>query len=439
MSTHKNPDTLALIEDLAMLGETLGFIIEQERPISDRGNGPAVDLAWLGDANQRFPLLIFEIDTCSSNSSTYNALKVLAKDSESFEKPVFFFHIFMRGNDESSPIKDLQEQYRTHNYRVYRIGSNSTLPLIKDVLSQHRRLFQSIDLYNLVRTLLKSRFFCNYTEDILRYVPLLKYQGDSLVPIARLRLVENKFEELFKEKVADLFAHGEIISPRYDSYIGEHWATPIHIGLMQFWTQDISDKWVNTLRRWQENSVYPTKIGPHFGLSRDYDEFIFTLAAAYWGLVAVLMKSSTSGGSYILKQYWDVFTTLKDHPSKASYFWAVWLLHIAAAFDTESLYESARVHLNENFNGSSTQSLYSPLGYVPGDDDDEQEVEVDRMLVPTMVSFCGTIHPNTDGPFDEIDLALHALLDPMATSTWGPRIARLLRGNRSAPKARTLK
>ena len=61
--------------------------------------------------------------------------------------------------------------------------------------------------------------------------------------------------------------------PHYKTYIGHHWSDLLHMGVASLAAPSDGD-WLRCLRAWQEGSLYGSAIGPHFGLSRDYDDFV---------------------------------------------------------------------------------------------------------------------------------------------------------------------
>jgi hypothetical protein len=85
-----------MISAILALGKSLGYVVKEEFPVEKRpGNSPAVDAAWLSDEDHDFPLMIFEIESKITGSIANNPVKVFGQPNEHFEKPLFFFHIFL--------------------------------------------------------------------------------------------------------------------------------------------------------------------------------------------------------------------------------------------------------------------------------------------------------------------------------------------------------
>src|SRR5207248_1643101 len=70
----------------------------------------------------------------------------------------------------------------------------------------------------------------------------------------------------------------------YDTWLGLQWAVPLHLGLLFLNNPPDRGALVEHMRWWQDKSSYSSQIGPHFGLSRDYDIFVLGASGAYWAL-----------------------------------------------------------------------------------------------------------------------------------------------------------
>lgn len=112
MSLHQRESGVRLIAALLHLGEVLGYHVAAEHPVDDSSQGPApaVDVAWFATSGQRFPLMIFEVESSATNAIPNNALKVYGPEISRFEKPLFFFHII-----HSRPLRLVAKRYRWGN------------------------------------------------------------------------------------------------------------------------------------------------------------------------------------------------------------------------------------------------------------------------------------------------------------------------------------
>jgi hypothetical protein len=142
VSEHRLPQGRAIIDSIAALGNALGYWVEREFHVdkAEGGEPPAGDIAWFSEEHQKFPLMIFEVETSPGAAMANNPLKVFSQDADSFEKPLFFFHLIVSGGQASSRVRNLTKQYSSLNYRVYRLGAGEGTKFVCDVLEQHRRV-----------------------------------------------------------------------------------------------------------------------------------------------------------------------------------------------------------------------------------------------------------------------------------------------------------
>ena len=221
-------------------------------------------------------------------------------------------------------------------------------------------------------------------------------------------------------------------SVEYPSFIGAEWASPIHIGLLAMTHPGEAD-WLERLRTWQEESTYMTMIGPHFGLSRDYDEFVLGAAPVLWALTAALMRRVSGAASYIGAQYAGVLSRLERAAPTASFFTAVWMAHVAAACADEGWYEHARKFVNTR-GGIGRAALYEPPSAVAVLEEDPgwaAAIAAAPEPVPPLNDFRRRLPAHYGGSVGDVDEALLELcLDLLsrdgAAYEWGPSVARLL-------------
>jgi hypothetical protein len=166
MATHKLAAGAEFISALLSLGEALGYVAEEEFPTENGAiGGPAVDVAWLSDEGQRYPLMIFEVESAATNSAANNPVKVFGPPNEQFEKPLFLFHVFLTGGVNTSRLKNLRHVFDTHNYRTYTLARGEIPALLKDILSQHRRVPIGVDLVALADFLESIPLFRPHIEE----------------------------------------------------------------------------------------------------------------------------------------------------------------------------------------------------------------------------------------------------------------------------------
>jgi hypothetical protein len=155
MAKHTLPFGIEIINKLYKLGQLLGYHCEKEYPV-DKENESAVDVAWLFEPEQKYPLFIFEVESKTTNSIPANPLKIFGETNQKFEKPLFLFHLLLTGGQDSRKIQQLERTYGTYNYRIYRFSLEEELNLIKDILSQHRRLTNRLKIAEFITELITS-------------------------------------------------------------------------------------------------------------------------------------------------------------------------------------------------------------------------------------------------------------------------------------------
>jgi hypothetical protein len=178
-------------------------------------------------------------------------------------------------------------------------------------------------------------------------------------------------------------------------------------------------------------------IGPHFGLSRDYDWFILNFVGPFWALIAALMHDIPEAGLYIAQQYKSLILGMKLFPHDLSIFSALWMLHIAASSAlAEEEFEIVRKYINER-GGIPTELLYEPPGVLMfepevGDEGYPKWISSrsDLKLVPTLKNFRLGYNAQTLSPqqhrSEAISLGIETLIEEEIWNTWSSRLVRLL-------------
>jgi hypothetical protein len=433
MSQHSLIDGALLIEALASLGRSLSYVAEKEMSVEPgRGRAPAVDVAWLADKSQKYPLMIFEVESRASNAAANNPVKVFAQRTERFEKPLFFFHVFMAGGTQTTRLENLQQLFGTYNYRTYRMDRGEGAALIKDVLSQHRRLQQTLNLGSLLNELVSEAWRDLPLTELLDHTEKLGFVAEYLQEYASRAGTDARFErEYFRCLRQSRLPWSGREAPRYASYLGYHWYEPLHIGLLASEGPE-EDDWLARLRDWQERSSYMRQIGPQIGLDREYDDFVLGVAPVLWALLAVLMADVKGSSAYICDQLFLVLERMKDAIVDASFFSAVWLLHIAAATRDQVRYERARKFVNER-QGVSRDVLLRPPSMVPIVEPDEHwafRLASERESVPELPELLTILRAQYQlgggERGDLLKLAFDVLTKDEAIYDWSPRVMRQL-------------
>ncbi|TWJ03296.1 hypothetical protein JN11_00834 [Mucilaginibacter frigoritolerans] len=356
MAQHKLPEGNEFIEGLRVLGAVLGYATESEFPvIATDPEGIAVDVAWFLEKGQKFPLFIFEVETTASNSMVYNPLKVLSKPNEIFEKPLFYFQIVLNQGQNSSRIDDLKRAYGIYNYRVYRLSLSEELLLISDILSQHRRLSGELDIVKLVDFIKQSQWVNLSIPGLINQIRLLDFEiksGEFLQSIGILSLkyqdiVSIYCSELEKFYAASIDYHYDT---NYQTYIGMHFPVALHLGIRAANVTGKLEKGYcfEKLVTWQNNGERLTMVGPHFGLSQDYDQFLIYMSGGYFALLACLFDGLDNSRIYFCDELEKIINASALEYRIFNY---LWLMLIAPRKQTGKTYidKASQFFVDQNF------------------------------------------------------------------------------------------
>jgi hypothetical protein len=431
-----------IIEGLSKLGQALGYFVEPEKPVRrEHINPPAVDVAWLSEEGQDFPLMIFEIESSATNTIANNAVKVFGQPNQEFEKPLFFFHIIVRGGQNSFHTEPLRTQFGTYNYRQYRLALKEDLILIKDILSQHRRLTRQLDLVSVVLALKNPAWPGLDLEYILLHIEELGFesgQGTFLPCYASLSSEFPEFQNHFLRYLQIRETSRKLAEVRdgYPTYFGQEWAYPIHLGLLTtLETTERKVKYLERLQQWQEHSWYFPQIGTRLGMFLEHDRFAFNLAGPFWALIAALMRDLPDAVLYIAQQCKALILEMESLPPDISVFTALWMLHITASTElAEKEFEFARNYINDR-GGIPADRIYEPLGILlwePIGEDRNLWISnsSNLRLIPTLRDFRMGYGPKSltkeKRHAEAITLGIDALMVEDIWFHWSPDLVRLL-------------
>jgi len=372
MTKHRLSKGVGIIDALASLGEALDYAVEREMPVErNRHHSAAVDVAWLFEKGQSFPLMIFEVESRITNAIANNPVKVFGQPNARFEKPLFFFHILVTGTYNTSRVQNLERLFGTFNYRVYRLGKAGTTRLLKDIFSQHRRLKDELPLGRVIASLSSEHWHGVDLGALLRHIEKIGFVAPFLPTYAKLGIENEKFRDHFARFLDETIKSGRLSDlPDYQSrvlnyatYVGNDWPEPVYCGFLALAFPDRAHEFFQRLQWWQEKSSYMTQIGPHFGSSRDYDNFLLGLAPAFWALIAALMRPVFGAVAYVAEQCGELLKRLGNARVEASFFTAIWLCHIAASCRIDSQFQFAQDFINSR-GGIPEGVLYNPPSLV---------------------------------------------------------------------------
>ncbi|MFC6334251.1 hypothetical protein ACFP56_16605 [Paenibacillus septentrionalis] len=350
MGKHTLSKGKTILTILKELGEALDYHVEKEFPVKKGVNKQAIDIAWfIDDKDITYPIMIFEVESYSANGSSANPMKIYSKPNYEFEKPMFFFHVFVDSGNDSAVINDLEHHYGSNNYRVYEIKKGDMKKLLLDVISQHRRINQNINIPSLVKFFVSRVEYeeCRLKDILFHLESLYRHRWNELLPIyAHLSQYYSQMVDEFLRFLDRKMTNNSIDDDQYEEYIAYNFSYGVHLAILTC-VKD-SDQYLSKLKWWQEESSYVERIGPSFGLSSDYDSFITSYSGAYFGLLAALLKEQPEGIKYILKQCIKILNKIGTHSDDIVFYNALWALHIAATSDgCEDEYNYIREQINQ--------------------------------------------------------------------------------------------
>ncbi len=364
MSDHKLDIGINFIDGINKLGSILGYHTQTEKLVDMiKRNSPAVDLAWFKEENQKFPLFIFEVESSATNGMTYNPMKVFSKKNEKFEKPLFFFQLVLSGGQDSSRIDDLRETYGTYNYRIYRVSTYESQSFLFDILEQHRQISQNLDVIQLIRFLFESKWIDFDLFSLTNHIESLDFEKESGLLLSSYIFLASHYKELIPITVGYLRKihtdfYSNLNKVRYSSYMGSTWCFPIHLGIIYASTEDLytKDKALNQLKYWQNNKQHLSMIGPHFGLSQDYDEFIIWGAGGLFGVLSSLFYDNNAR-LYFANQLKKIIDETKLEYKIPN---LLWLLHIIPPIEESKSFFEYVIRIIKEIGSFSLESFWNP-------------------------------------------------------------------------------
>jgi hypothetical protein len=427
MAEHSLPYGIEIINKLFKLGQLLGYHCEKEYPV-DKENESAVDVAWLFEPEQKYPLFIFEVESKTTNSIPANPLKIFGETNQKFEKPLFLFHLLLTGGKESKKIQQLERTYGTYNYRIYRFRLEEEISLIKDILSQHRRLTNKLKIVELIKEVMAGWKEIDISSIIL-HIEELEYEKNTglILPAyatlsKTIPLMRDHFIRRLKQKAGT--PNGLFSFESYGSYLGTEWSIPVHLGMLSAFAEDgMEEKYFLDFKNWQEKSYYLKQIGASYGLSRDYDIFILGMSGAVLSLTGILFYKVAGAREYVSNELLGIIKKSDRFDFSASIYNCLWLLHLCS--DSENgrqHFEFVRNLVNEN--GGIPELLYlnPPIDFVGILEGDETiESFGNLILIPTWEDFKLAKQKRKVNPEILFDLGINYLTED--ENGWNPMIA----------------
>jgi hypothetical protein len=414
MAEHTLPEGRRWIANLERLAGALDYRAEPEFDVAAEGEEETpVDLAWFRSTEDAFPLFIFEIESLPSGQMTYNAAKVFSQDSDLFEKPLFHFHLMVRGGQTSGRPEAAQRLFGKFNYRQYRLAeATEATRCICDVLSQHRRVSDELDVVELAHAL-ENDWPGVDLDAVWQHAEECHFEATWARSYAVLARCDDRFRPRYLRLLENEMNGAQIDGSQYASWLGQYFSAPLHAGILAAERQALGQGCLALLQEWQ-GSGHEARVRPMYGQSFDYDNFVFCLMPGLWALLAAMLGRVRGAPRWILEQMRLVVGDQAQVPFVFSALSGIWMLHIAAAFPTDlgDYFESARIVLNSEGGVSRELLMKPPTSNNAVDDPDSWwlTLQADREPIPTLEDFIELPSPSGEAA-SLTDVALRSLID----------------------------
>jgi hypothetical protein len=392
VAEHTLPDGTRWIKNLVALGKALGYATDTELNVAPEGEEPApVDIAWFRSEHDRFPLFIFEVETTASGQMVYNASKVFSQDSELFEKPLFHFHLVLTSSSErSGRIKTAKRQFGSFNYRIYSVRENEATDAISDIISQHRRVSDRLEIDTLATCLEQQDWPELNREAVWEHAESCCFSTLWPAAYCQLALVDPDYVPRLVRVLKPELDGTVLDGAQYATWTGLHCSQALHAGILAEDLPALGDRCLVALKKWQGSGPIRT-VSPQYGQNEEYDVFVFSLMPAVWGLLAVMLSEVPGARLWILEQMELVIEDEARVPHMLAGLTAIWMLHIAAAGDEECehYFGLARRRLDAGGGVQSSLLFKPPAVSAAFSDPDEwwEELTANPQPVPELDEF----------------------------------------------------
>ena len=307
MGEHSTEVSLNLFNFLLDLGKTLDYHTDKEFPMSEKLFGSqAIDVAWFNEQENKFPLFIFEIESTSNNSIANNPTKIFGKDSKVFEKPLFFFHVIIDGAENSEKYNDLIGLFGKYNYDIFRINNGETENLLIKIISQHRRIYNQVNIYQIIRLIndndrvkseIKFERFLENAEKLIHENQSYRI-GQVYADIASN---DKSFIKQYFKFIKRSFLDKSLPTLGYETYYSSICSEFINLGILYSKSgEELENVDFHSLLIEAQKTETFNKIEYLPGLNYDYDNFIHDYVPYYVALMFFLFEGNTIAQKYIL-------------------------------------------------------------------------------------------------------------------------------------------
>ncbi len=360
MGTHRNKYGVKTLKLLMDFGRVLGYYVKPEESMfSGNPTSPDLDLTWRFNKHAKYPLFIFEVESISTKSASDNVLKVFSRKTSIFEKPLFFFHIFLDDSIGASRIEYLKENYDKLNYDTYLLSNpNDVFRLIRDILDQTMRLTTYFDLFSTIEIFESQNVFSIALVDILGLLVDRGYDRlpeSNFLPILERLITEKRYNDVhdfytaylrnYLSQTQFVFDYDHVGS--YNNYYSGDFLRVVHYGILLISNEEKNlqnifeyisklESCFGTQISWKPGSLLPG--GEAFHLS--HSPILLTLLCLGFSSSPYAIHFSEIL-MYIIKDKTEGFSHFNIHG-------LIWLLISSRISKDRKSYEFARLLINEN-------------------------------------------------------------------------------------------
>lgn len=439
MGIHIHKQGKNIIRGISVLGSYLGYFAIEEFPVkTSYGKQQKIDVAWVYEDDHEYPLMIFEIESKITSSSSNNPVKIFGHPDDTYERPLFYFHLFIKGSKVSAKIKSLEKLFGSYNYRTYDLSiEDEKTKLLIDIVSQHRRINSSLNIHSIIQLFSDPIWSQVDQEKVLCKIESLKFKSNFLKSYAKKTLENIEFKKHYLRFLALYVCSEDKIkhSNHYGTFWGDEWQEAIHYGMLIRFSTEVNNAYEKEFIRWFKSIPLFKNIELGLRQSREWDEFMICMAPAFWAFISALLKSSKNAIESLLVHYEKVQLALQKWPPNLSFFNSLWMLHVASELSFEKEFRLAKNFINER-GGISPKVLFCPPSTIPLDGSDFTENDYEwvekfqekAIKVPSLKQFVAEKRKNIrllsiENCDDYLfNFAMDVLLNPGVHSDWSKRI-----------------
>lgn len=300
-------------------------------------------------------------------------------------RPLFFFHLVLEGSKDNERIRNAQNMWGQHNYRVYRFSDqNDRSALALEILRQHRRVSRYLQPAQLADALNNTVWGGRSTvTEALKLSESILFDAPYLHDYATMARNDIYYLDLFVSRLRYLDGLPAAADERkhlsregYGGGPGDYISGLFEIGL-RIYAGDIPDsQGPSEFERWATRSVGSFRtIDSCFGLSRDYDWYVIGVAPIDYSLTAALLAAHPCSRDWVLQDFNRLLASERASGTDPRLRWpaSIWLAHmlcvtsidgfspIRTSLDIESLYLDLQAWVNEG-GGIPLSLLVDPPG-----------------------------------------------------------------------------